>query len=171
MPNEFIAKKGLISIGNSQVTGSLTVTSGIIGSHSGSTFGTSSWSVLSISASYAPGSPSASSSYATTASYSLNGGVAASPNKVTGSINFGFLTGKEDGSATSTISASWIANASIVEVKVTSESIHHSVEDSILEGLQFSVGNIIAGNSFDIYCYSINQTWGIYNITAVEIAN
>jgi hypothetical protein len=65
MPNEFIAKKGLISNSNVQVTGSLRVTNGITASLQGS----SSYAMESLSASYAPGTPSVSASYALSASY------------------------------------------------------------------------------------------------------
>jgi hypothetical protein len=56
MANEFIIKNGFRSQGNSEITGSLNVTSGI----TGSLFGTSSWAI--------------SSSHALTASYALNAG-------------------------------------------------------------------------------------------------
>ena len=49
MPNEFIARNGVIALNNSIITGSLTVTGGI----TGSLFGTSSWATNVISASYA----------------------------------------------------------------------------------------------------------------------
>lgn len=77
MPNEFVAKKGLISNSNIKVTGSLIATSGVTASLNG----TSSWafnsntaslatsSSYTLSASYAPGSPSVSASYSTSASY------------------------------------------------------------------------------------------------------
>jgi len=45
MPNEFIAKRGFISSGNAQVTGSLVVTAGI----TGSLYGTASWASNAIS--------------------------------------------------------------------------------------------------------------------------
>ena len=62
MPNEFVARNGVIALNNSTVTGSLNVTSGI----TGSLFGTASWANNVIS-----------SSYALTASFALNAGTAA----------------------------------------------------------------------------------------------
>ena len=54
MSLEFIVKNGLISKGNVIVTGSITTTNFISGTHTGSTFGTSSWSVNSNSSSWSP---------------------------------------------------------------------------------------------------------------------
>jgi hypothetical protein len=72
MANEFVAKNGLISQKNSTITGSLIVTNGI----TGSLFGTSSWALNSITASFIENAQTASyvlnavsSSYALTASY------------------------------------------------------------------------------------------------------
>lgn len=50
MANEFVARKGLIVSGSTQITGSLQATAGI----TGSLFGTSSWANNAISASWAP---------------------------------------------------------------------------------------------------------------------
>jgi len=62
MPNEFVAKKGLISNSHVRVTGSVFVLGGILA-------GTSSYANDALSASYAPPSPSVSASYALSASY------------------------------------------------------------------------------------------------------
>lgn len=62
MANEFIARNGLMAQNNSVVTGSLTVTQGITGSLQG-TATTASYVLQAVS-----------SSFATTASYALNGG-------------------------------------------------------------------------------------------------
>ena len=81
MPNEFVARNGIIALNNSIVTGSLNVTAGI----TGSLFGTSSHAVTAsffggsistaVSASYASSSTSASyASSSTSASYALNAG-------------------------------------------------------------------------------------------------
>ena len=53
MSHEFVAKRGLISRGDVQVTGSLTATGVIFGHHTGSTFGTASWATNSLTTSYA----------------------------------------------------------------------------------------------------------------------
>ena len=65
MANEFVAKNGLISQNNTTVSGSLTVTQGITGSLSGS-------ATSATTASYILQAVSAS--FATTASYAMNGG-------------------------------------------------------------------------------------------------
>jgi hypothetical protein len=51
MPNEFVARNGVIALNNSIVTGSLTVTNGI----TGSLFGTSSWAINALTSSFVPG--------------------------------------------------------------------------------------------------------------------
>lgn len=51
MPNEFVARNGIIALNNSIVTGSLTVTNGI----TGSLFGTASWSTNALTSSFVPG--------------------------------------------------------------------------------------------------------------------
>jgi hypothetical protein len=72
MPNEFIARNGVIALNNSSITGSLGVTGGI----TGSLFGTSSWafsSSVAVSSSFTTsGSYALSASNAFSASYSLS---------------------------------------------------------------------------------------------------
>ena len=48
MPNEFVARNGIISLNNSQITGSLSVTQGV----TASLFGTSSWATQALTSSY-----------------------------------------------------------------------------------------------------------------------
>jgi hypothetical protein len=74
MANEFVVKNGLISQKNSTITGSLIVTNGI----TGSLFGTSSWALNSITASFIENAQTASyvlqavsASFATSASFAL----------------------------------------------------------------------------------------------------
>jgi hypothetical protein len=62
MPNEFVARNGIIALNNSQITGSLNVSQGI----TGSLFGTSSWSNNAATSSYILNA--VSSSFAATAS-------------------------------------------------------------------------------------------------------
>jgi hypothetical protein len=72
MAHEFIAKKGLISQGNAQVSGTLTVTNGI----TASLFGTASYAITSVTASYVTSSNIvgivSSASYTLTSSYIKN---------------------------------------------------------------------------------------------------
>jgi hypothetical protein len=62
MPNEFVARNGVIALNNSVVSGSLTVTQGI----TGSLFGTASWATQALTSSYILNA--VSSSFAATAS-------------------------------------------------------------------------------------------------------
>ena len=77
MSLEFVARNGVIALNNSQVTGSLSVSSGIIGDLTGtaSYATTGSYSVSS--------SQAVSASYALTASYALNGGTSGGSSTIT----------------------------------------------------------------------------------------
>ena len=76
MPNEFVARNGIIGLKDSVISGSLTVTQGI----TGSLFGTASWAENALTASYWSGSiesasyavNSTSASYSSTSSYADN---------------------------------------------------------------------------------------------------
>ena len=63
MPNEFVARNGIIALNNSSITGSLGVSSGI----TGSLFGTASWASNAVTSSYILNAVSAS--FASTASF------------------------------------------------------------------------------------------------------
>ena len=86
MPNEFIARNGLIALNNTTITGSLNVTAGI----TGSLFGTASWAQNAVTSSYILSAVSASfatsASLAQTASYVLNA-VSASFASTASSVN------------------------------------------------------------------------------------
>lgn len=145
---------------------------------------TSSWSINSLTASYALNATSGStlqtgstypitsswannvlnsisSSYATTASFVVL------TNTATGSINFGFASSGENSFAETTILAPWVTTSSLIHIRVTPSNDHDRI-DSLLDGLIFSTENIINGISFDIYCHALNNTWGTYNIVATE---
>ena len=86
MPQEFIARNGLIALNNTIITGSLNVTAGI----TGSLFGTASWAQNAVTSSYILSAVSASfatsASLAQTASYVLNA-VSASFASTASSVN------------------------------------------------------------------------------------
>lgn len=67
MPNEFVARNGIIALNNTIVTGSVTATTGF----TGSLFGTASWALNSLTSSFLSGSVT-SASYAFTASSATN---------------------------------------------------------------------------------------------------
>jgi hypothetical protein len=74
MPNEFIARNGVIALANSTVSGSLSVTNSVsgsifTGSFIGNLTGTASYSNLALTASYVSGASSISASYALTSSF------------------------------------------------------------------------------------------------------
>jgi len=107
MPNEFIARNGVIALANSSISGSLTVSAGITGSFSGSLVGSASFATTARSASYAltasyvsgSSGSSISASYALTASFATN------------AVSASFFSGSISNAAFAT-SASYAATAS-----------------------------------------------------------
>ena len=84
MPNELVARNGLIALNNSFVTGSLNVTSGI----TGSLFGTSSWAIQALTASSADNFSVRGTLTATTLVVQT---ITSSQNFITGSTRFGTI--------------------------------------------------------------------------------
>lgn len=111
MANEFVARNGLISLDNSTITGSLTVTNGI----TGSLFGTSSWAQNAVTASFVSSASFAttasfvtSASFATTASFALNANI----DSVTGS----FVTIATDQTITGSKTFTPVANSTPIVI-------------------------------------------------------
>ena len=116
MPNEFVARNGVIALNNSTVTGSLNVTSGI----TGSLFGTASWAQNFITSSVT------SASYSQTASFLL-GSVTSASFASTASLLLGLVT-----SASYALTASYALNAANAVAtsgdKITTGSVTASVD-------------------------------------------
>jgi hypothetical protein len=80
------------------------------------------------------------------------------------SVDFGFTGGGESDYATTVVSNTNILQSSMVMYSVISSNDHQQTEDSLLDGLTFKTSEIIEGVSFTVNCYSLNNTWGSYNV-------
>ena len=107
------------------------------------------------------------SGYITTGETGSFGGNS-SPVFATGFVDFGFPSGLEDSTASTTVLASWVSDSDNFFVSAVS-GINHSVEDALLDGVSFCVLNVINGVSFDVFAYSANNTWGRYDFVASKI--
>lgn len=87
-------------------------------------------------------------------------------NTMTGqtSVDFGFTGGGESDYAYTVVSNTNILQSSMVIYTVISSNDHQQTEDSLLDGLTFKTSDIIEGVSFTVNCYSLNNTWGSYNV-------
>jgi hypothetical protein len=87
-------------------------------------------------------------------------------NTMTGqtSVDFGFTGGGESDYATTVVSNTNILQSSMVMYSVIPSNDHQQTEDSLLDGLTFKTSDIIEGVSFTVNCYSLNNTWGSYNV-------
>jgi hypothetical protein len=135
MANEFKIKNGYLSEGNSQITGSLNVSAGI----TGSLFGTSSYAIQALSASYVQTVQTASyvlsASYAVTASYVQNAQ-----------------------SASYVLSASYARTASYVQTAQTASYVLHAVSASYATTASYAtyaanggVTSLIAGTGISLF--------------------
>jgi len=87
-------------------------------------------------------------------------------NTMTGqtTVDFGFTGGGESDYATTVVSNTNILQSSMVMYSVIASNDHQQTEDSLLDGLTFKTSDIIEGVSFTVNCYSLNNTWGSYNV-------
>ena len=87
-------------------------------------------------------------------------------NTMTGqtSVDFGFTGGGESDYSYTVVSKTNILQSSMVIYTVISSNDHQQTEDSLLDGLTFKTSDIIDGVSFTVNCYSLNNTWGSYNV-------
>ena len=68
--------------------------------------------------------------------------------------------------ATKTVTGqSWVKADSFINCKVVGlTSSDHTVEDAVLDGVQFDINNIVAGTGFDIVGHATEGTYGKYSI-------
>ena len=84
-------------------------------------------------------------------------------NTATGTVDFGAAA--EDGTATVTVSAAWVAAASPPEASVLAvATADHDPDDVACEALTAYVGNIVDGVSADVTVRAAQGTWGQYTV-------
>jgi hypothetical protein len=60
---------------------------------------------------------------------------------------------------------SWVKANSFIDCKIVGlTSSDHTVEDGVLDGVQFDIDNIVVGTGFDIVGYATEGTYGKYSI-------
>jgi hypothetical protein len=96
----------------------------------------------------------------------ITGGTFFTGGTVTGlsSVDFGFTGGGESDYAYTVVSNPAILLSSIVMYSVIPNGNHQEAEDSLLDGLMFKTSDIVQGVGFTINCYSLNNTWGTYDL-------
>ena len=80
----------------------------------------------------------------------------------TASLDFGFSTGFEGASTTTVVTTSLVKSNSLIVINSLTSSNHESVEDFLLEDINYEISDKIEGVGFTIYAYAPNGTWGQY---------
>jgi len=143
MPNEFVARNGIIALNNSSITGSLGVSGGI----TGSLFGTASWASNAVTSSYILNAVSAS--FASTASFvnPLRQNVI-----ITGSIQLSGSKSTFINTAANDTVAEFVAGGS-TNIRFSSATVGSSAamfirpQDGLLQGQNYTYFNIAAASA------------------------
>jgi hypothetical protein len=153
MPNEFVARNGIIALNNSTITGSFIVTGGITGSisgsHVGNTTGTASWALNFVTSSVT------SASYAATASYFITSSVTSASYAGTASLLLGSVT-----------SASYAGTASLLLGSVTSASFGATASylNTISQPTVLITSNVGIGTSFPTSKLQVSGSANVLNV-------
>lgn len=93
--------------------------------------------------------------------------VAPSVNKMTVTVDFGSAFGYENDTTSTAVSAPWVTANTVLLVTLGSQTLDHDLEDSVIENIIVSIGNIVPGVGFDVMAHSENYTWGQYQVNIV----
>lgn len=87
---------------------------------------------------------------------------AITPHKTSATVDFGYAGGNGEGDyATTTVSASWVTSTSRIICRCApADSLDHTTDETIAEGITFDAVNIVPGTSFDVKAFAPNGTWG-----------
>lgn len=111
----------------------------------------------------------------TTAGYFVNFrgqlvAAAATSNKVTAEVDFGFQSGQETNIATVTVAASWVTpTTALICAPLATATADHDPDDYALEGIKAYATNIVDGVGFDIIVSADYATFGRYNIQSIGV--
>lgn len=97
-----------------------------------------------------------------------NGGSSA-VNTVTAIINFGLATDPENDTTSTIVTVPWVYPGMILVATITGPTSDHDLEDSALEKINLSVGNIIDKVSFEVFAHAPNSSWGQYLINIIGV--
>jgi hypothetical protein len=86
----------------------------------------------------------------------------------TGTVTVDFGGPAESWIVTVTASESWVTAASVIMCSVlATTTASHDPEDSLVEELHVSAGNLVAGVGFDVSVFAPNGTTGEYDVAFV----
>lgn len=86
-------------------------------------------------------------------------------NKATEEVDFGAV----GDFVQKTVTASWIKSTSVLSIKILPNLADHSDEDSLLEQMECTYGNIIEDTSFDVFVHAPNDTHGRYLLKIIGV--
>jgi hypothetical protein len=91
-------------------------------------------------------------------------------NAVSGTVDFGFASGKEETIAVVTVAAAWVAaGTKLVCAPFAVATATHDADDYAAEGIVAYASNIVPGVGFDIVAMAPSGTFGRYVIHAVGV--
>lgn len=93
-------------------------------------------------------------------------GATGSVNKFTGtfSLNFGFTSGGEETTASSTVSDVNVLSDSVIYFEWDTSLDHESIEDPLIENISLVISSKTPGVGFSVIAFAANNTFGIYNL-------
>lgn len=96
---------------------------------------------------------------------------AITPNKASATVDFGYASGNGEGDfATTTVAAAWVSSSSRIICRCSpSDSLDHSTDETIAEGIAFEAVNIVPGTSFDVKAFAPAGTWGRHDCVILAL--
>jgi len=168
MANEFKIKNGFLSEGNSQITGSLTVTGGITGSLQGTATTASFVTASNVVGTVTSASFAVSASYAATSSYAMNGGVTqllAGPNVTLSPTNgLGQVTVSATLSGSTVFNTSTGSYGSFYDTTTQTNPVANIPRSMSFNSTDITNGVSISGSTSPFNTYVKTQNAGVYNI-------
>ena len=85
-------------------------------------------------------------------------------------LDFGFPNGQEGDIARFTVSAPSVQSGSIIFCEtLAQDTLDHTADEAIVEGIRAYAENIIPDVGFDIVAVAPNNSWGRYLVAAVQV--
>lgn len=91
-------------------------------------------------------------------------------NSASGLVDFGFSSRAEQGFATTTISATWVTDSTVlVASPYAITTVDHDPEDYAIENIHVAVLNKVPGVGFDVMAYAPIGSWGKYAVSILGV--
>lgn len=96
---------------------------------------------------------------------------AITPHKTSATVDFGYAAGNGEGDyATTTVNAAWVSSSSRIICRCSpSDSLDHTTDETIAEGITFDAVNIVPGTSFDVKAFAPAGTWGRHDCSILAL--